>query len=137
MSALNPRVLELLSAAPPVVVGPVGIGFAQSDLELWARKTRRRILRDPVEFSGITPTLFLPQRRSDLERLKVGGNLEDFLFLQESDLLFSYDEWQQAVALPGVVAQQTYAETGGWPEALALTHQIALRPGELLVRHPL
>ncbi|MCX8088887.1 MAG: hypothetical protein N3C58_06385 [Meiothermus ruber] len=131
MSVLSPSALELLATAPAVVVAPVGIGFAQADLEAWAHKTRRRILHDPAEFSGLAPTLILPQRRSDLERLN-SSDPRDFLFLRESDLLFSHDEWQQAVG-----AQQTYAETGGWPEALALLQRIVLQPGESLVRHPL
>lgn len=131
MSVLSPSALELLATAPAVVVAPVGIGFAQTDLEAWAHKTRRRILRDPAEFSGLAPTLILPQRRSDLERLN-SSDPRDFLFLRESDLLFSHDEWQQAVS-----TQQTYAETGGWPEALALLQRIVLQPGESLVRHPL
>jgi len=118
VSALNPRVIELLVTAPPVVVGPVAVGFGQGDLEVWARKTKRRIVRDPGEFSGIAPTLILPQRRSDLERLNVGDDPGEFLFLQERDLLFTHDEWQQEVG-----SQQAYLEAGGWPEALALLQQ--------------
>jgi len=132
VSALNPRVIELLATAPPVVVGPVAVGFGQGDLEVWARKTKRRIVRDPAEFSGIAPTLILPQRRSDLERLNVGDDPGEFLFLQERDLLFTHDEWQQEVG-----SQQAYLEAGGWPEALALLQQITLQSGELLVHHPL
>jgi len=132
VSALNPRVLELLATAPPVVVGPVVVGFGQGDLEVWARKTKRRIVRDPGELSGIAPTLILPQRRSDLERLNMGDHPEEFLFLQERDLLFTHSEWQQEAG-----SQQGYLEAGGWPEALTLLQQITLQPGELLVRHPL
>ncbi|MCX7783013.1 MAG: SARP family transcriptional regulator [Meiothermus sp.] len=83
--------------------------------------------------------LVMPSSRSELENLPEGLDLKQILFLQERDLLFSLEEWQQAMEpVLGGVATQTYLETGGWPEGLALAHSlVAQRHSSPLIRHPL
>jgi hypothetical protein len=50
MSVLSPSALELLATAPAVVVAPVGIGFAQTDLEAWAHKPDAASCATPPSF---------------------------------------------------------------------------------------
>ncbi|MBZ9751660.1 tetratricopeptide repeat protein [Deinococcus sp. HMF7604] len=125
MLPLPAALLARLSAAAGGVVAPVEVGGNQAGLVAWAQATGRQVSEE-VPVNGTGAWLWLPRRRSDLERLPVDSPAP--LLLSGSEVLVSVGEWQ--AALPGQTPAQaaaTFRAFGGWPGALPLARAF---PGE-------
>lgn len=137
MLGLRPGLRLLLRTAPRVVVAPVGVGFGQQALALWAQCNHRPVVRAPSDL-GRQACLFIPQRRRQIESVHL-DDPDESLFLHETDLTYTRGEWLAAfgTAREGY-AEESYHLSQGWPEGLLIALQLSQRQDAIpLLHHPL
>jgi tetratricopeptide (TPR) repeat protein len=119
-----------------VVVAPVGVGFGQQALALWAQRNHRRVVRAPSDI-GREACLLIPQRRRELESVHLAP--DEGLFLHEADLTYTRAEWLGAFDAARVgYAEESYRLSQGWPEGLLVALQLSGRQEAVpLLHHPL
>jgi len=130
---LRPGLYSLLRTAPRVVVAPVGVGFGQQALALWAQRNHRLVLRASSDI-GQEACLLIPHRRRELESIRLDDPAEA-LFLHETDLTYTKGEWLAAL---GTAREESYHLSQGWPEGLRIAAQLSQRQDAIpLLHHPL
>lgn len=136
MPGLRPGLRSLLRTAPRVVVAPVGAGFGQQALALWAQRNHRRVVTAPSDI-GREACLLVPHRRCELESVHLA--LDEGLFLHETDLTYTRAEWLGAFGAARTgYAEESYRLSQGWPEGLRIALQLAERQDATsLLHHPL